>query len=189
MNKRVLKKILLPMLLLLPATYAYSGNVAPCNTIVKLFNKPALAALFPDKQNLNIILTSSTSRNTAGCFVQTNISYTTIMSNLVNQDIGSILVYRMSDSRALYEQDKQAFMQKGQIANLNWQNVMPNVVEGYVSNAMARYKSFNAYLSNGDYVIFIYQDTVTDLIVNPPLSQSFINYINVMAAQVVSILK
>ncbi len=182
-NSQLLKKITLT-LLISSVTSVYAGNVTPCINITNHFNKPALAALFSNKQNVQVHLTSSSPLGTVGCYVQTNISYTAGIFNQVTQDIGSILVYQIPDGQQIYKEDKLTFMPVG--ARQNWQNELPNVVEGYLSNAMEGYQAFNAYLSNGDYVVFIYTDTPNDPSTITQLSPAFVNYINVMATQVIA---
>lgn len=184
MNKQLLKNMALSVLIT-TTSYAYSADNTPCINIVDHFNKAALAALFSNKQNLQINLTSSSPvYGSVGCFVQTNISYSGGFFNQVNKDIGSILVYQMPDSQQIYQGDKQLYMPVG--ARLNWQGILPNVVEGYLSNAMDGYKAFNAYLTNGVYVVFIYIDTPSDPSTITKLNQAFVDYINVMATQVIS---
>lgn len=182
-NSQLLKKITLSLLLGF-TTSVYAGSVTPCINIIKHFNKPALAALYSDKQNIQVNLTSSSPLGTVGCYVQTNISYSAGPFNQVNQDIGSILVYQIPNGQQIYKEDRQAYMPAG--ARQNWQNELPNVVEGYLSNAMEGYKAFNAYLTNGDYVVFIYKYTPNDPSTITQLSPAFINYINVMASQIIN---
>lgn len=179
---------MIPLILLLSLnSYAQTSPLDVCSTIVSQFNKPELANSY--NQNAQIKLTAGYHfiKDTrghdvpTGCTIHTQIR---LPSENNFHDLGSIIIYPKASSQALYTNATQNYAAPN--ATFNWQNLLPFVQTGFIDTTNNNFQTFNGYLTNGNYVIFIYKGIQGGGESSPThLDQSFADFINVMSQQII----
>lgn len=187
--KKIYYTLLAPLIFLLPInSHGQTTQISVCSNIIDQFNTAELANIYNPNAQIKLTAGYHFIRDAlghdrpTGCTIHAQIELPS-ESNL--QDLGTAIIYQQSDSQAMYENSKQNYAAPN--ATFNWGNLLPFVQNGFIDTSDSNFQTFDGYLTNGDYVIFIYKG-IQGINGSSPthLDQNFASFINVMSQQIVN---
>lgn len=177
-----LKLRYLILMLVIISVNANESNMDTCINVANNFNEQAISSLFNKKVDIKINTVNRAAFGSSGCSVEMNVRFN---NSSAYTNLGSVIIFRyIANNYQLFKSAEKKFVQKDQL--LYWGNELPFVEEGFIDTKDLYNQTFNAYLKNKDYVIFIYNGrNNSESQSYQGVSTNFINFINIMFQQII----
>ena len=181
--RKMLYPLIASIIFLFPSSsYAQFTDISICSAIINQFDKTELANIYNDNTQIKLMAGYHYigSNTPDGCTIHAQIE---LPSASGFQDLGTVIIYQQSNSQAMYENAKQNYAAPD--ATFDWNDLLPFIQNGFIDTSDSSFQTFDAYLTNGDYVIFIYKGIQSVNGSTPTkLDQNFTRFINIMSQQI-----